>query len=304
MKIKLYALITSFVMIFSLVNPVNVLAAETDKLIMNDSLLNNFYESEHLYALREDVIEMANNFEDDGFFAELSDVHFEDAYCVYVNANILTDIPKTAVQLKEMLSLSDVVWNIPVTASGKTVIVQISKALQVDDLERTNVDENEIEKIREKAGKWQVVSASIYEGSPTPIEQLSETLSVNKVNVEVNDCVLIGGESGIYSMLAVLIEGNDIRGAVSLERDITYSNTDSKTREVKEVILEKQKIYSLEEFSYVGESLNLSDTVVENSTSGVYGNVHQNYSGILPYVALGLICGGVMLLAFIRRGKG
>lgn len=303
MKIKLYALITSFVMMCSLLNPVIVLAAETDKLIMDDSLLNNFHENEQLYALKEDIVEMANNFEEDGFFAELTDVHFEDAYCVYVNANVLTAIPKTAEKLKDLLSFSEMVWNIPVTSSGKTVIVQISKAPQVDDFDRTNDDEDEIAKIKEKAGKWQVVSASIYEENLTPIEQLSVTLSDNKVNVDVSECVLLGGESGIYSMIAVLIEENDIKGAISLERDIAYSNTDSKTREMKDIILEKQKIYSLEEFSCAGESLDSNNVVMEDSTSGISRNIQQNYSPILPCVALGLICGGTMLLVFIKCTK-
>lgn len=293
MKKILYVIATSFVMLYVFVNPLTAYGAETDALLLPASLLRNYPEKAEIEVLAEDILEMANCFDEEGFHWEAGDIQFSNAYCVYVNANILSNLPKTAEELENLLSGSDMVWNIPVCSGEKTVVVQISRALELDEVDHSNLTDEERNRIASQAGTWQVVSSTLYENGEIPVETLINTLAVN--HASTNPCVLIGGEKGIYSMMAVLLENNTVVGALSMERDISYSEPQVKTRGVNESLLEKNKVYSLQDFSDAAEKSYTEMINIPDNTSGISGNSTQNFYSIVLYLVLGILCIGIII---------
>lgn len=60
-----------------------------------------YEKKEEIEAMAEEVLDMANCFEEDGFHVEVSDVDFSDAYFVFVEADILKEMPKTTEDLDD-----------------------------------------------------------------------------------------------------------------------------------------------------------------------------------------------------------
>ena len=206
------------------------------EILTPESFLSNFEEKEEIEALAEEVLDMANCFEVDGFHAEVSDVDFSNAYCVFVEANILEAMPKTTEELDKLLDAAHRVWNIPVHANGKTVLVQVSRGLELSEMDLDDHTEEEIERLKEKAGKWQTVSSAMYEDGEIPEQKIGEILSENHKNTDKCKCVLIGGEPGIRTLLALVIENDAVSGAISLERAVSDE-------------LQQNQMYSLDEFA-------------------------------------------------------
>ena len=214
----------------------SVYASDTlTEILIPESFLGNFEEKEEIEALAEEVADMAC-FEENGFHAEVSDIDFSNAYCVFVEANILGAMPKTTEELDKLLDAAHIVWNIPVHTNGKTVMVQVSRGLELSEMDLDDYTEEEIEELEEKAGKWQTVSSAMYEDGEIPEQKIGEILSENHKNTDKCKCVLIGGEPGIRTLLALVIENDAVSGLISLERDVSDE-------------LQRNQMYSLDEFA-------------------------------------------------------
>ncbi len=189
------------------------MAFDTKASLLPEILLKNSAEKEEIELLAEDIVGMANCFEDDNFHADISNLNFEEAYCVYIEANVLDNIPKKLDELRENIKNASKVWNIPVDIKGKNVVVQVSEKLDYEENEDSN--------------KWNVASAIDYGEKGNPCQQLEKWLSKSD-NVENRQCVLIGGENGIRTLLAIVIQGNHIKEMVSLGKEISYMEFENK----------------------------------------------------------------------------
>lgn len=240
-----------------------VLAKE---LLFPEDLLINSEDFGDINNLKPEILEMANCFNDDGFHAELSDIKIDEAYCVYVNANILENTPETIEDISELTGEADKVWNIPVVSNGNTVIVQVSIAKPLDEENMQYLTDEQIEEINKNEGTWQPVASTLYSSS----EITQNNFLSAEVDEELYKTVLIGGEPGIQSLLAVILEKDAVAGVVSLQRDISYSSTENTSARMypSTQILEKGKMYSLTEFA--DASINISSENFEevDSTSG------------------------------------
>ena len=303
MKKNIYALVTSIVMLCVLLYPISTYGSEINMILMQGTLLSDYSESEEIEIMEEDILAMANSFEDDGFRAEVSDINFSDAYCVYVNADILENHPNTKDEFQKLLDDSDKVWNVPISVANKTVIVQVSRKLGLDDVNQLGLSQNEMEQMNSDAEKWQVVSSTMYENGETPTDQLVTALLNNNIDEERCDCIIVGGEDGIYSLLAIVLKDDEIISAISMDREISYTTSNTKTREVEDVTLEEGKLYSLDEFSNAASALNSDVSAVQDSTDGIYGGNIQNDYTVLYCIFLGVVCSGIMIGVFFFRKK-
>ena len=227
----------AFLCVFMLSLSASVYASDAlTEILIPESFLSNFEEKEEIEAMAEEVLDMANCFEENGFHAEVSNVDFSNAYCVFVEADILKEMPKTTEELDDLLGLAHRVWNIPVHTNGKTVLVQVSRALELSEIDLDDCTEEEIKRLKEKAGKWQTVSSAMYEDGEIPEQKIGEILSENHKDTDQCKCVLIGGEPGIRTLLALVIENDAVSGAISLERAVADE-------------LQQNQMYSLDEFA-------------------------------------------------------
>lgn len=293
-----------------------VFASNTiDEMLIPESLLSNFEEKDEIEVLSAEIVDMANCFEGDGFYAEISDVDFSKAYCVFVEADILTEIPQKRSELEKLLDSAHKVWNIPVYANGKVVLVQVSKGVELSEIEQDEFSEEELERIRENAGKWHTVSSTMYEEGQLPVQRLGGILSANSINVDECKCVLIGGESGIRTLIAVMIENDTVSGAISLERTVTYvSNEQTKNRNAlktktfnlgdeeseNNVKLQQNQIYLLEEFAKVA-SQELEDNTQGDGMRGPSSNGGEQSNLSKYYIIGGMILGLAILIGVFSR---
>lgn len=278
----------------------------SNEAFFDKNLLTNYSQKDEIEKLTSDILEMANPFSDDGFQANESEIAFSDAYCIYVNANVLENQPETIEEIELLLDSADVVWNIPVYSDGNTVIVQISKAPELDEINLSDLSEAEIESAKEAAGKWQVVASTLYENSKSPEQETVNLLSNGGEESGEYKTILVGGEPGIQSVLALVIKNGVVEGVMSVERDIAYKSSDQRRSETdkSEITLLKDKIYSIEVFSdaasYIkDEMMNLPD-----STSGSAIQNHNGYSyAFAGIVLLIIIAGGVVFISMKRKQK-
>lgn len=281
----------------------------SENILTPGSLLVNSHDKTSIEELAPEILDMANSFETDGFHAELSDIAFDDAYTIYVDADIIENQPDDPLELAELLEQADVVWNIPVYSNNETVIVQVSRALELDEIDQSQLTDDEIAEAAESAGKWQTVASTLYDknADETNItDALSEYSSVSGQY----EAVLVGGEPGIQSVIAVITDGDSVSGAVSLKRDITF-DADKQTRSGNshnEVTLEQSKLYPLSEFAKAAESLQAETEAVPESTRGASLAMEEsNTSSAQFFLAAAVIvviaAAAVLILKKIRKAK-
>lgn len=281
----------------------------SENILTPGSLLVNSHDKTSIEELAPEILDMANSFETDGFHAELSDIAFDDAYTIYVDADIIENQPDDPLELAELLEQADVVWNIPVYSNNETVIVQVSRALELDEIDQSQLTDDEIAEAAESAGKWQTVASTLYDknADETNItDALSEYSSVSGQY----EAVLVGGEPGIQSVIAVITDGDSVSGAVSLKRDITF-DADKQTRSGNshnEVTLEQSKLYPLSEFAKAAESLQAETEAVPESTRGASLAIEEsNTSSAQFFLAAAVIvviaAAAVLILKKIRKAK-
>ena len=281
----------------------------SENILTPGSLLVNSHDKTSIEELAPEILDMANSFETDGFHAELSDIAFDDAYTIYVDADIIENQPDDPLELAELLEQADVVWNIPVYSNNETVIVQVSRALELDEIDQSQLTDDEIADAAESAGKWQTVASTLYDknADETNItDALSEYSSVSGQY----EAVLVGGEPGIQSVIAVITDGDSVSGAVSLKRDITF-DADKQTRSGNshnEVTLEQSKLYPLSEFAKAAESLQAETEAVPESTRGASLAIEEsNTSSAQFFLAAAVIvviaAAAVLILKKIRKAK-
>lgn len=312
----------TFICVFMLslsVVSVSVYASDNlTEILIPESLLSNFEEKEEIEALAEEVVDIANCFEEDGFYAEVSDVDFSKAYCVFIEANIFKEMPETAEELNKLLGSAERVWNIPVYANGKTVMVQVSRGLELSEIEQDNLSDKELERLKEKAGRWHTVSSTMYEDGEIPEQEIGEILSANRKNMAQCKSVLIGGESGIRTLIALVIENDTVSGAISLERAVSYTPDEqtqkSKASNVKtynsvagesenKVVLQQNQIYALDEFEkVVSQSPEESGSPLDLGMGGSSSGNGEQGIAVEYYIIGGVVLGIIILIGiFLHR---
>lgn len=282
----------------------------SENILTPGSLLVNSHDKASIEELAPEILDMANSFETDGFHAELSDIAFDDAYTIYVDADIIENQPDDPLELAELLEQADVVWNIPVYSNNETVIVQVSRALELNEIDQSQLTDDEIAEAAESAGKWQTVASTLYDKNADETNIITDSLSEYNSGNGQYEAVLVGGEPGIQSVIAVMTDGDSVSGAVSLERDITF-DADKQTRSGNshnEVTLEQSKLYPLSEFAKAAESLQAETEVVPESTRGASIAIEESNTSSAQFflaaaVIVVIVAVAVLILKKIRKAK-
>lgn len=285
MERKRYRIVT-FVFIFCFLLKlfsVDVSASATE-ILTPESLLVNFEEKEEIEALAVDIVDIANCFESDGFHAEISDIDFLNAYCVYIEAGILEALPNTMEEVENLLDSAHRVWCIPVYSEENVVIVQVSKSLSNQE--------------------WHPVCSTMYEIGEVAGLNIGQILSLNNKDADNCQCVFVEGESGVRTPIALVLKKDSVSGAIVLEDGIlnTASEQGLKTEGVngqtakvsigdvaKEDTLQRNQIYLLDDLAKVAAQ-NLEESSISDDTRSLSsGNAE-------PGIAVGFyIIGGVVL---------
>lgn len=280
-------------------------AQETAKdLLTPDSLLVNSDDASPVTAISDEILDMANSFESDGFQAELSDIDFDHAYKIYTDANVIRSEPKDLKELSALLDQAKVVWNIPVCTQDQTVIVQVSKAPELGEIDQSQLTNEEIAEAKDQAGKWQAVAATIYDADSDDVDIL-EALSACTMDSQ-QEAILVGGEPGIQTVMALITEGDSIIGAVSLERDLTFASDirSEGGKGTSERALAQNKLYTLDEFKEAAERLSQSTDDVSDSVAGTGYSQDQTSSSFIYIMLGGFVIGGALIILFIvRKGQ-
>lgn len=185
-----------------------------------ESMLINSDDQVEIEDLSSEILDMANSFETDGFNAELSDIAFDEAYLVYVDASVLQDQPLNPQELSNLLASAKIVWNVPVHSNDKTVVVQVSKAPDLNEIDQTQLTEDEISEATEKAGNWQAVSSTLYDPGSDALNLPG--LIKDAATEHQYEAVLVGGEPGTQSVIAILKDSSSVLGAVSSQEYIKF----------------------------------------------------------------------------------
>lgn len=267
---------------------------DVTNVLASDALLENFEEKEAVEALAPEILDMANSFIGDGFHAELSDIDFSKAYCVYVEANILEKDIQNLEDLRTAVGSGKRVWCIPVVSGENMVLVQVSKAPELEEMEQGEYTVEEWEEAKAYAGNWWAVSSTLYKKEEVPAEgNLKEILSGYGENVKDGKFVLVGGEPGIHSVIAVLVGDGDIKGVLSISRELSYTRNTRAGRNGGEVTLEQNVMYALDDFADASAALALAENASPDSAGGGASGGRE-----LPLVFY-IICAGVLCLAAV-----
>jgi hypothetical protein len=276
---------------------------EQINVLTTDAILDQSEDTNDIRALSPDIIDFVNSsFEEEKIVVDAGDIDFSKTYCVYVDADIFEDTSITYHQLNKLKQEANKVWVVPIQANGKNIVVQISRALSLHEIQRKNITVEEKEEIENNAGKWQVVSASIQEEYSDYNLQLHEILTSLNIDTKITKCILFGGVPGIQTVLAVLTDGKSIMGIVSLQRDIQAESSGNTRSLPQNTKLEQGKVYSFESYSNMVDELRAGmDEVGATNTSGFSNSNHQYY-GIIYIVAIAIL--SIAILYFlIKRYK-
>ncbi len=266
-----------------------------NEFILSEARLINSEDRSEIEKLAPDIVEYANLFEEENIKATESDIDFSKTYSVYIDEDIFNKLPITRQDLEALIKEAKKVWAVPVYVKESTVIVQVSKALELSEIDQTNLSPEELEEAKARAGKWQVVASTLYEEIIDPEQELREIFKSNNISEEETDCVLFGGVPGIQSVIAVLLEGDVVTFATSLQRSIDVEEGLDTEGIAENNSLSVNKVYPIEEFA---ETVNLirarSDNDISDSTSGTQISDEQNETSIIYF-----IIGGIALVIIV-----
>lgn len=288
--------------LFWCVSGTSVYAQEINKDVLSpESLLINSNDIASIEELSAEILESANNFEADGFHAELSDLAFDDAFKVYIETGILDNPPDNLQELSDLLEQADVVWNVPVYSDDRVIIVQVSKALPLDEIDQSQLTDDEIAEAAAAAGKWQVVASTLYDEDTNSGDLIDSLSSFNSGNPQY-EAFLIGGEPGIQSVIGIITDGSSIVGATSFQRDIMYTSA-AQTRsndKAPEVTLEENKIYTLDQFSEASDNLSRQSDIVPDATGGASSSLSESHTdSVAQYFVWGAVIIGILATAIL-----
>lgn len=284
--------VISFISAIILINGTLVYADDhPEDILTPESLLINSSDYSSVKEISADIRDMADSFEQESFSADQSDILFDNAYKVYVDADILNNQPRNLHELSELLNQSDTVWNIPLSSNNKTVVVQVSKAPELNEIDQSQMSQDEITEAAEKAGKWQAVASTLYDKTSDSDDIINSLSALNDIDQQ-HEVILIGGEPGIQSVMALITENDSITGAVSLQRDISFVPDDKSS----EITLEQNKLYTLDKFEEASRSLVQAADNLSDSTGG------ESSSQSKSAAAFRYIVYGVLIIGSVAAG--
>ena len=300
MKKHFVFLVYLFSIIF-LLKPLPIFATEGhNEILMPDAQLFNSEDRSAIEELTPDIIEFANLFQDENIEASESDIDFSKTYCVYTDVDVFDKLPITRQKVEELTTAAKKVWAVPVYSNGKTVIVQVSKGLKLNERSQMNLTPDEIEEIKTKEGKWQVVASTCYDHIIDIEKKLQEIYDSNNISDKKLECIFFGGVPGIQSIIGVLLEEDVAIGVTSLQKDFVVENNSQTKGKEKNITISKDKVYTVEEFAENTKILRTIDNNVQDSTSGLFISKEQKWTNTGYFIGGGFIILVVFILAWKR----
>lgn len=285
---------------FILQSSIAFVAEEQAECIIPEAVLSNSEDRSEIERLAPEIVKYANLFEEENVHVSEADIDFSRTYCVYVDADIFSNLPMTRQKLEEVMESASKVWAVPVHANGKTVLVQVSRAPELSEVERTNITSEEQQEIEERAGKWCVTASTCYEGTMDFEQQLQESLATQNKSTENTKCILFGGIPGIQTVLAVLVEGDATSGIVSLQRDISVESDPQMRNGVEGIVLKQNVIYPVETYAQSAGMLRSTyDEISDNTTGATESKVKEKCS--IGYFMMGGIVVFLIVVALVLK---
>lgn len=302
---KKYLVISCCICICFLLQATKISASEVHtEVLTTDAILDQSEDKNDIKALSPEIIDFVNSsFADENVMASAENIDFSKTYCVYVDEDIFKNASLTYQQIHKLKQAAKKVWVVPIQANGRNIVAQISRAPSLHDIQRKDISEEEKQEIEKNSGKWQVVSANLYDEYSDFNLQLHEILLSQDIDGTNTKCILFGGVPGIQTVLAVLTDENSITGVVSLQRDIqSESNAITKTSS-DNAILKKDIIYSFELYSDIVSEIRTNiDKADTTNTSGFHNNNRYNY-GIMCVVVIASIIIVLLIIKYYLKHR-
>ncbi len=285
MKIITKAIIGLFILATGMVGVRTVFADyKISHILPKTELLLGTDDETSIRAVEKDIVDMADCFAGDGFDTANESVDYENAYLVYVDANMLEQCPTNTKEVLEIAQQAEKVWIVPVVSNTNTVLVEVSKNTE---------------------GRWRAVAGSLYKNNEnSDLYNLVQTLSKNDIS-GYDNILLFGGEPGIHYPVAVLTKQDEIIGAVSLEDDIIYGDnaTSRSVESDNKMMLKQNKVYSLSEFSKISDKKAATEKADLTGGEGYEEQGDTLYGTILLYGIIGICFAFIICFCVFENRK-
>lgn len=214
-----------------------------------------------IQEISDEILEFANDCYADlytGKSASVEDLDYANAYMVYTDADIFTGEAISEENLEKKLEVLPVVWCIPVSYEDVTGIVEVSRGLPLREDNMSILTDEQIAEIRNKEGKWTVVSAGFEEINR---QQEAEDLLTD----DTAEITLLGGVPGISGLVALVKSDQGLQGVMPLNDSVT---------------LKKGSLYSAEEFSAAVQKETKNQPEASSNDDAVVGYEETRVNGL------------------------
>ena len=217
-------------------------------------------------------------------------IDVDKAIKVYVNVELFDQESLTVEELKMKIKGKEFVWLAPIYGENKTYWVTIAKGQEVGEEARQILNQEEIEKLESKVGKWTISEVVESEGKYSYEEALLQVLQAN--GIQDGKIYMFGGTRGYRELLAVVYQEEEIQF-------LPVKNVMDQALVIASEEGEEKMIFSLLEMKEVAEEGMLSDD--ELGGVGSNSSNHFNYKETLMSV-FGIM-GCIVIAALLRRRR-
>lgn len=298
MKLKLF-LFTCIFAAFSL-----TFAQATDF----ESLLSS-NDADEICLLEDELIERANSIiTDESLLSKpitSADIDWSSAYKIYVDSDIFQSNTTSTEKILDSLESQDLyIWQLPIQSGSYTLVANFSKRLAPDADALSLLSEEKQADFLASVGDWVITVISLYDSDanmPGWRTKLEESIAANQLDAPDQMGILIGGESGIHSVMGLVANEQEVTHIIPLQADLDIDMTSTYSERSTNLSFEKGIAYSFSENASI-----LSQIEPDSSLGGAGTAIHlkeDTSSPLRPIIYCLTGCGLVGLIVLYLRKK-
>jgi hypothetical protein len=298
MKLKMFL----FICIFSAFAFVSAQAINFESLVSSE-------DANEICLLEDDLLKQVNDIiaQDPSLSEPITsaDIDWNSAYKIYVDSTVFQSNTTSTEEILDLLASQDsYIWQIPIQSGSHTLIADFSKRLAPDADALSLLSEEEQADFLTSVGHWVITAVSIYDSKvsmPGWRIKLEESITTNQLDASDQMGILIGGESGIHSVIGLIANEQDVTHIIPLQNNINIGTTNTYSAITSNLSFEKGIAYSFSENASI-----LSQIEPDSSSGGTGTAIHlkKDTSSSLPPIIYCLTgCGIVGLIVLYLRKK-
>lgn len=200
------------------------------------------------------------------------DINWDDAYKIYIDANIYTSCENSTNQILAFLEEQTYIWEIPISKGGIDLAVDLSVGLPLTEEAKQVLTEEQQQEVQDRTGKWGIDCVEVDRTIPSYKKQFQTLLEQNQIT-QNSTCVFLGGFSSMRSVTGVCLNDQTVEKIFPIEEPRLMGTVNTRARNSNAVQIQQNEGYSFEQVAQTLDTL----TPLPPNTDGLGATTEQPF---------------------------